>query len=233
MAIATPRDASPSLRPTYINTMVDDLAGLDTRVDSLEAGGGGGGGGGTGTVGPRGPAGPTGATGPRGATGATGATGAAGATGATGATGPAGPGVAAGGTTGQVLAKTSNADYATGWINAPTGGGSGGDTTTVAVTAVTEDYTLQLTDAGKVIEGDTTSAGFIVFIPADADVAFPVGTLIEIDNVGPNSLNIVPSGTVTLQYHSVTGNHALANQFEAATIRKRATNTWIAVGALS
>jgi predicted RNA-binding protein with TRAM domain len=215
MAIATPRDASPSLRPTYINTMVDDLAGLDTRVDSLEAGGGGGGGGGTGTVGPRGPAGPTGATGPRGATGA------------------AGPGVAAGGTTGQVLAKTGNADYATGWINAPTGGGSGGDTTTVAVTAVTEDYTLQLTDAGKVIEGDTTSAGFIVFIPADADVAFPVGTLIEIDNVGPNSLNIVPSGTVTLQYHSVTGNHALANQFEAATIRKRATNTWIAVGALS
>lgn len=44
-----------------------------------------------------GPVGPTGLTGP------------------TGATGPAGPGVAAGGTTGQALVKTSNADYATGW----------------------------------------------------------------------------------------------------------------------
>jgi hypothetical protein len=36
-------------------------------------------------------------------------------TGATGPQGPAGQGVAVGGTTGQVLYKTSNADYATGW----------------------------------------------------------------------------------------------------------------------
>lgn len=39
--------------------------------------------------------------------------------GATGPTGPAGVGIAAGGATGQVLAKTSNADYATGWVNLP------------------------------------------------------------------------------------------------------------------
>ena len=31
--------------------------------------------------------------------------------------GPAGPGVAAGGTTGQILAKTSNADYETNWVD--------------------------------------------------------------------------------------------------------------------
>lgn len=37
---------------------------------------------------------------------------------AQGPTGPAGPGVPAGGTTGQVLAKASNADYATEWIDA-------------------------------------------------------------------------------------------------------------------
>jgi hypothetical protein len=69
-----------------------------------------------GPAGPAGPAGPTGATGPTGAAGATGATGATGPTGATGATGP---GVAAGGTTGQVLAKTSGTDYATGWVTLP------------------------------------------------------------------------------------------------------------------
>lgn len=63
-----------------------------------------------GAPGPAGPAGPTGPTGPTGPAGATGAT---------------GPGVAAGGTTGQILSKTSSADYATGWIDAPTGGGSG------------------------------------------------------------------------------------------------------------
>lgn len=47
-----------------------------------------------------------------------------GATGSTGATGAAGQGVPAGGSTGQVLAKTSNSDYATGWAT-PGGGGSG------------------------------------------------------------------------------------------------------------
>jgi hypothetical protein len=35
----------------------------------------------------------------------------------TGATGATGPGVAAGGTTGQILSKTSSADYATQWVN--------------------------------------------------------------------------------------------------------------------
>jgi hypothetical protein len=49
--------------------------------------------------------------------------GAAGTNGTNGTNGAAGPGVAAGGTTGQVLAKTSNSDYATGWV-APSGGGS-------------------------------------------------------------------------------------------------------------
>ena len=51
-----------------------------------------------------------------GLTGATGATGASGADGATGATGPAGSGVPAGGLTGQVLQKVSNADYDTAWV---------------------------------------------------------------------------------------------------------------------
>ena len=66
----------------------------------------------------QGPPGPTGPTGPQGATGPTGAQGIQGdpgATGATGATGTTGPGVAAGGSTGQVLAKTSGTDYVTGW----------------------------------------------------------------------------------------------------------------------
>lgn len=58
---------------------------------------------------------------PRGATGATGATGAQGAIGPTGPQGERGPtgyGVIAGGTSGYVLAKASNADYDTEWIPA-------------------------------------------------------------------------------------------------------------------
>ncbi len=90
-----------------------------------------------GPTGPAGPVGPTGATGAsgaqgvpgiQGATGATGPSGAAGAVGsvgATGATGATGIGIPAAGTTGQLLAKASNTDYATEWIDAPTVAASG------------------------------------------------------------------------------------------------------------
>lgn len=79
-----------------------------------------------GATGPAGPTGPAGADstvpGPPGATGATGPQGPQGIqgpTGATGSTGAAGVGVPVGGTTGQVLAKTSGTDYATSWITSP------------------------------------------------------------------------------------------------------------------
>ena len=48
-----------------------------------------------------------------------------GAPGATGPQGPAGVGVPTGGTTGQVLAKKSNTDYDTEWVNQSGGGGGG------------------------------------------------------------------------------------------------------------
>lgn len=88
----------------------------------------------TGATGTAGSAGVAGATGPIGATGpqgATGPTGSGGVQGATGATGPAGSGVPTGGSTGQVLSKSSNTDYDTQWV-AQTGGVSpidgGGET---------------------------------------------------------------------------------------------------------
>lgn len=79
----------------------------------------------TGSQGPQGPQGDTGPagapstvpgpTGPQGATGATGSQGPQGTAGTPGATGATGPGVAAGGTTNQVLYKLSATDYATAW----------------------------------------------------------------------------------------------------------------------
>lgn len=72
----------------------------------------------TGATGAQGPQGATGAQGPKGDTGAQGIQGIqgpAGTTGATGSQGPAGPGVPVGGTTGQLLTKTSATDYATAW----------------------------------------------------------------------------------------------------------------------
>lgn len=93
----------------------------------------------TGAAGATGPAGPAGPTGPQGLKGDTGDTGPAGAdstvpgptgpqgptgpAGATGAAGADGQGVPTGGTTGQVLAKVSNADHDTEWVD-QTGGGA-------------------------------------------------------------------------------------------------------------
>lgn len=88
----------------------------------------------TGPIGPTGLAGAVGATGPSGANGTNGAPGAVGATGATGVAGPAGAtgpagaagaGVPVAGTTGQLLAKASDTDYATEWVDAPTVAASG------------------------------------------------------------------------------------------------------------
>ena len=83
-----------------------------------------------GEQGPQGPKGEQGIQGPEGPIGPKGPIGETGPKGDTGDTGPQGPkgdpgvGVPAGGTTGQVLAKSSNNDYETQWVNAGGGGGS-------------------------------------------------------------------------------------------------------------
>jgi Collagen triple helix repeat (20 copies) len=79
----------------------------------------------TGSTGPTGPAGSDGLPGPAGAQGAKGDQGPKGDAGTTGAQGPAGPGVPTGGSSGQVLAKSSGADYATAWVTPSSGGGGG------------------------------------------------------------------------------------------------------------
>jgi len=82
----------------------------------------------TGATGAQGETGATGAGTPgvAGATGATGPQGATGAAGSQGATGATGQGVPTGGTTGQVLAKSSNANYATEWVTVSGAGGEPG-----------------------------------------------------------------------------------------------------------
>ena len=52
----------------------------------------------------------------------------------------------------------------------------------ITVNAQTGAYTLVLTDANKAVEVTTASAVNLT-IPTDASVAFPVGTVIEVDHV--------------------------------------------------
>ena len=93
---------------------------------------------------------------PRGDTGPAGKQGPAG---ATGPQGPAGPGVAAGGKTGQVLAKKSNANYDTEWIN-NSGGGS-----TVSVNVGETTTGNPGTNASVTNSGDETNVVLDFTIP--------------------------------------------------------------------
>src|SRR5687768_312230 len=75
-------------------------------------------------AGPAGPEGQPGERGEIGPAGPKGDTGDPGQPGTNGTNGTNGVGVPTGGTTGQVLAKTSSADFATGWTTPAAGGGS-------------------------------------------------------------------------------------------------------------
>jgi hypothetical protein len=101
---------------------------------------------------------------------------------------------------------------------------------TVAVTGVTENYTLVLGDAGKAVEMNNSSARSIT-VPPNSSVAFPVGTVIEICSLNTGLVTISPGAGVTLR--SRGGLLNLPGQYAAATIRKRATDEWIVAGDLS
>lgn len=120
-----------------------------------------------GATGPKGDTGDTGAAstvpGPQGPKGDTGDTGPAGADGVDGADGANGQGVPTGGTTGQILAKSSATNYATQWIDAPTGGGGGG-------TGKPWYFDPPLASQITLISGDATQ----LTIADDADVGLMV-----------------------------------------------------------
>lgn len=91
----------------------------------------------------------------------------------------------------------------------------------------TASYTLALSDAGKHIS--ITTGG--VVIPANASVAFPIGTAIVVFNNSGTSQNIsITTDTLRQAGTANTGTRALA-QYGLATCVKVATTTWVISGA--
>lgn len=100
-----------------------------------------------------------------------------------------------------------------------------------AATTASSNYTIQLTDLGKLVELNEASACTLT-IPTNASVAFAVGDRIDVLQVGAGQVTITPvSGTVTINGYD--GGLKLNGQWAAATLIKRATNTWVAVGNLT
>ena len=93
----------------------------------------------------------------------------------------------------------------------------------------TASYTLVLTDDGKMVEMNVGTANNLT-VPADNTVNFPIGTSIDLLQVGAGQTTIVATSGVTI--NRSTG-LKLRTQWSAATLIKRAANTWVAIGDLS
>lgn len=104
------------------------------------------------------------------------------------------------------------------------------ETAVVAVNLQTATpYTLVLADAGKIVEMNLAGANTLT-IPTNATVAFPIGTLIQVDQVGAGTTTIAGAGGVTLR---PSGTLTLRAQWSSASLRKRGTDEWVVSGDLT
>ena len=99
----------------------------------------------------------------------------------------------------------------------------------MATSAQSASYTLVLADKAKVVEMSVGSANNLT-VPLNATVAFPVGTQIHIVQTGSGQTTVVATGGVTINSATTL---KLRAQWSAATLVKRAENTWVLVGDLA
>lgn len=103
------------------------------------------------------------------------------------------------------------------------------DITTAALVGIstqTASYTLVLGDAGKAVEMSNASA-VIVTVPPNSSVAFPIGTVVELLQVGAGQVSVAAGAGVTINTASSLVARA---QWAVLGLRKRATDAWVLSG---
>lgn len=92
-------------------------------------------------------------------------------------------------------------------------------------------YTAVLADSGKSIDHPATDANARTFtIPANASVAYPVGTCLTFTNMTSQAVTIaITTDTMYLAGAGTTGSRTLA-QYGVATARKLTSTTWMIGG---
>lgn len=148
-----------------------------------------------------------------------GATGATGAAGADGAEGPQGP---TGATGAQGPAGADGAD-----------GADGTDATNIlTINAQTANYTLVIGDGtSPTLVTMTDSSALTLTVPANAEVAFAVGTQILVRQGGNGVVTIAPDTGVTIQSRDALVD--TAGLYAVVALIKLATNTWSLSGDLA
>jgi hypothetical protein len=102
-------------------------------------------------------------------------------------------------------------------------------------TANTTDYTATISDAYQTLELMNKATAIAFKIPTNASVAFPVGTVITVLNIGAGTCTIsaVTSGTTTVLSAGATAAAPTVAQYKSAACIKTATDTWYVVGAIA
>jgi hypothetical protein len=96
------------------------------------------------------------------------------------------------------------------------------------INAQVASYTAVLTDAGYLVTMSNGSANQFT-IPPNSSVAFPVNTVISIQQIGAGVTTVKGGTGVTLNGVS-TGGGAITARYGAVTITKIATDTWLMAG---
>jgi hypothetical protein len=115
-----------------------------------------------------------------------------------------------------------------------TAAASGGTLTAAAIyygfNSNTGNYTLALTDQGKILPFSTTSTGTVT-VPLNASVTFPTGSFVNFLQSGTGPILITGASGVSIQ--SESSKLKLKGQYAVAGVVKTDTDTWVAFGNLT
>jgi hypothetical protein len=132
-----------------------------------------------------------------------------------------------GGTTGQVLSKTSGTDMDFTWIAQ--------DDVTLAINAqVGSSYTAVLADGiNTLVTMDNVSANTF-YIPTDAGVNFDIGTVLNIymKGAGVTTITATTPGTTSIVSSGATIGSPVLSRYKIASAIKLAANSWTIVGGI-
>jgi len=122
---------------------------------------------------------------------------------------------------GQVL--TANSSSSIGWSALP-------NDTVITANDQSGAYVVVLSDAGKSIDVTSTGATTVT-VPPNSSVAFPIGTVIEIAQLGGGQITVTAGSGVTV--NSPGSLVRTRVQYSAVSLRKLSTDTWILSGDLA
>ncbi len=100
--------------------------------------------------------------------------------------------------------------------------------------AQTADYTAVIADTYQVLELMNKATAIAYKIPTNASVAFPIGTVLTILNIGAGvcTISAVTSGTTTILSAGAVAAQPTLAQYKSAACIKTGTDTWYVVGAI-